>query len=190
MKNTAFVCLSLLIFACSAPDSKQIGNKLYFDFPMVVAKQKKILEETNPLVIKKTYINQAFSIDTITVADWQKEFAVFENIDLNKSSYRNKIITKPMYRDTGFINFYYRKKEERIAFKRLISYTTKSNKIKQIWVEIDENTLIYNTRKRIIFDFDTVSNTLKSYQFSGAKGFILMPKDSFFIESTVLEKIK
>lgn len=177
-----------MIFSCSESGNNKNIGKLYFDFPFVVQKQKAVLEKNNPKIIKKTYINQLMSTDTISIVDWQKEFEVFENLDLNKSSFRDKIVSKPMYRDSGFINYYFRKKDAKISFKRLTSYTTKSNKIKRIWAETEEKTLIYSTKKRIIFKFDTLKNELQSYQFSGSKGFILMPKDSFFVESTILDE--
>lgn len=186
LKNIHFIIFIALIASCSEQKQKQKSGKLYFDFPAVVQKQKTILEIKNPKIIKKSYINKSISIDTISISDWKKEFAVFQNIDLNKTSFRDKIISKPIYQDTGFINYYFKKKEAKIDFKRLLSYTTKSNKIKYISIDLDEKTLIYNSRKKVIFKFDTLKNELKSYQFSGAKGFLFMPKDSFYIESMIL----
>lgn len=186
LKNAHFILFIALIASCSEQEQKQKSGKLYFDFPAIVQKQKTILEKNNLKIIKKTYINKSISIDTLSITDWKKEFAIFENIDLNKTSFRDKIISKPIYQDTGFINYYFKKKEAKIDFKHLISYTTKSNKIKHILIDLDEKTLIYNSRKKVVFKFDTTKNELKSYQFSGAKGFLFMPKDSFYVESTIL----
>lgn len=68
----------------------------------------------------------------------------------------------------------------------LRSYTTKSNKLKKIYIQIVDNTFVYNANKKIVFNFDTLKNTLSNYQFSGSKGFVILSKDSFYIESIIL----
>lgn len=99
-----------MLISCSERNKNSTNKKLYFDFPFVVQKQKAILQKSNPRIIKKTYINHLYATDTIANTDWQKEFAVFENIDLNKPTYFDKIIFKPIYTDTGFVNYFFKKK--------------------------------------------------------------------------------
>lgn len=77
----------LLIFSCSGKENKQDKILHYYDLKGYLEKEIVRLSENNPEVDKTWIFNDEKEDKRTKDIDWDKEFKVFKDFDINKSSF-------------------------------------------------------------------------------------------------------
>jgi hypothetical protein len=115
LRSLSFIgALSLLLLtgACQEPAPKPApARALYFDVPGFIQSQTTLLEQENPGALKSVVENQqSRESKTLHNLQWQKELAVFADLDLNKPAFRNAFAITRQTDAAGLVTETYRKK--------------------------------------------------------------------------------
>ena len=83
--------LLLALSACSNPDNMPhaVQARSYFSLVDYFGKEATRLQQRNPEIIKTVAKNGEEERKKIKIADWEKEFALFIDADINKPAWRN-----------------------------------------------------------------------------------------------------
>lgn len=83
-----YLYISLLVFLSSCGVAEEKSKTLqYFDLDSFFEQVISELELNNPSLEKKWIFNQESEVKTVNDIDWKKEFKVFKDFDINKSSF-------------------------------------------------------------------------------------------------------
>jgi hypothetical protein len=113
--------------ACREPVDTQPapGRALYFDVPAYIGRQAALLARENPGAQKSVQENrQDRESKTLHHLNWQKELAIFAELDLNKPALRNAYTVSRQAAANGLVTETYRKKPGTEGDITFLSVTT------------------------------------------------------------------
>ncbi len=171
---------TLLLTACTQ-DEKTSKKLLYFDLLSVINKQIGLLNQEKPMFIKSYAIGVQKEIVQTTEIDWSKELALFQEVDINKQSYKNSYMVTQS--DNGEL-IYSLKKEEELPVKWL---KIKSN---AKGIELEANVLVdnylYTSGKEISLKIE--GNKLQNYAIKGWQKLFIGNKKMYEIQGKLVQK--
>ncbi|QPH39615.1 hypothetical protein [Pedobacter endophyticus] len=92
-KNLYVLLFASILFSCTEKKTEANNKLLYFDLQGYFKKESLRMKKANPSVFKTVSINGATESKKIKIADWEREFAVFINADINKASWKGSFQT-------------------------------------------------------------------------------------------------
>lgn len=95
MKKKLSSVLVLLFFCgCTPSVKKQQDNLTYFDLKGYFQKEAQRLKNNNPVLTKTVTVNGAAEKKRIRITDWEKEFAIFLDADINRTAWAGLFSTE------------------------------------------------------------------------------------------------
>lgn len=172
-KQLIFLIFTLTFVACNQrEESKANTDLLYFDVKGYFNREAIRLNKINPLIRKEVSINNSIERKTAKVGDWEKEFSIFTNADINKTSWKGsfKIQKSPQFES-------YISNNKRIPVKKVFVFKT-NNELKKIEVIIYNKNILYTSGDTLIYYPDSLYQIKKHQKIKllKAKSYIITGK--------------
>jgi hypothetical protein len=132
MRLSFFFLFIVLFISCNSKEREKSKVKTYFDLEGYFKKEALRLSKKNRPILKTVWINGKSEQKTITIKNWEKEFGVFIDADINKASWRGsfKKLTKEKNKERVEGGSYI------LSSNELTTYTSNSNKIPVKKIEV------------------------------------------------------
>jgi len=149
-KLIGFVFAFGLISCNQEKESKVNTELLYFDIKGYFQKESIRLKKTNPVILKEVDIDGAKETKSLNIKDWEKEFSIFANADINKASWKGSFKIQKLH--DGLI---YTSSSKKIPVKsfRIDSF---ENKVKKIEIIISNKNILYTSGDTLLYYPDSL----------------------------------
>lgn len=87
MKKLLFCGLALALASCTPKEQETKHAKSYFDLEGYFKKEAARLQKANPAISKTVMVGGQSETRKITIANWEKEFDLFIQADINKAAW-------------------------------------------------------------------------------------------------------
>lgn len=168
-KLILFVCAFGLLGCNQREESKANTDLLYFDVKGYFVKEAIRLSKLNPQITKQVTVNGTTETNLIHIEDWQKEFSIFVNADINKASWKGSFKTD---NTTDFEH--YTSSSKKIPVKGVLINKV-SGKIKKIEIIIANKNILYTSGDTLTYYPDSL------YQISKHQKIKLLSSKSYQI---------
>jgi len=151
--------LSLAIFVSACQSSPQnAGKQVYWDFPSFFLQQADALQVEKPRWEKSVWVEQQREVKEVKNVDWEKELALFLEIDLNKTAYLGQVSV-----NTTDSLTHYQVTEPELPIREVkIRWATPQQTPARIDMHWHSENKLYQTDKKLIAFFK--EGKLDSYQ--------------------------
>ncbi len=140
--------------------------KKYFDLDSLIQSQMEQLESLNPMVNKSITIDGKGEEKMLKNVDWNNEFSVFLNSDINKPKLLDQYKIEKSTNDNEIISSYEFLKKGATGIQKMKITKDKNTKyIQKVMVESLERNAIFSSHKNIDLIFK--DNRLTSYSMTG-----------------------
>jgi len=157
-KNLILSVFAFGLFGCNQREaSKANKDLLYFDLKGYFVGEAIRLNKINPQVKKQVIVNGTSETSVIHITDWQKEFAIFMNADINKASWKGSFKA-----DNNLAFEHYTSANKKIPVKNLLVSKT-DGKVKKIEIIIANKNILYLSGDTLIYYPDSLYQ-IKKYQ--------------------------
>ena len=151
IKKSYILVFALALLSCNQRKAAEANTDfLYFDLKGYFAKEISRLQKLNPTINKTVSINGETENKVTTIADWQKELAIFVNADINKTSWKGSF---KIGRENG-ADIYF-SDSKKIPVKKVLVEKTDS-KINKIEVIIDNKNILYQSEDTLTYYPDSL----------------------------------
>ena len=172
-KNLLFIALTLPFFGlggCAAPETRlQAEPQVYFDVPGFINAQIAILEK-EPVALQKTvgFGQEKPETGTITQVDWNKELALFREIDLNKKALKGLYTETRTQLPAGEKLRYTRQPDADVPFAFVEISRNQNQQVTALRAVYEqENGLFFNREERFLTT--SPNGQLQAYQIDGVQ---------------------
>ena len=151
-KELIILSLSSFFMACNSavPTEKPVTAVSYFDLKGYMAKEAGRLNAAMPLISKTVLVDTAAESTSIKIADWNKEFSVFSDADINKSAWKGLfVVTRTEYEDS------YKSDNDKVPVKSLVIHH-KNGKVKSIKILISNTNSLYSSNDTLSYYPDSL----------------------------------
>jgi len=150
-KKIILFVFALGCFGCNQrEESKANTNLLYFDINGYFKREATRLKKTNPEIVKEVSVNGAAEQRKLRITDWEKEFAIFSNADINKASWKGSFKVQK----TGDTESY-TTNNKRIPVKKVLVDKDDSN-VKRLEIIITSNNILYSSGDTLLYYPDSI----------------------------------
>lgn len=171
-KKLILFVFALAFLSCNRKQEQQANTSLlYFDIKGYFEKEASRLKKTNPTIIKQVSIGGTSETKTIKINDWNNEFSIFEDADINKASWRGSFKLKKTSQSE-----LYTSSNKKIKVKSVL-IRKEQNAIKKIEIIISIKNILYTSADTLSYYPDSLYEIkkqqkikllkLKQYQVSG-----------------------
>ncbi len=187
-----FIALAIsLILLISCKQNEQTSNK-YIDINGIIDEQLSFLSQHKVLIMKKASMDSlkdqtTFQPDSLTLSN---ELEIFRSIDVvNKPIYSDIYVETQGIKDTHSnltVRVLTAKKEAPIRELK-IYYQDEPDKLRKIEAVINEQNLLYFTRRKLILQFDVFQDRwlISNYSIAGVQKMVLQDSVRFAISATI-----
>jgi hypothetical protein len=134
---------SLIYLAGCKPAIKQNGSIRYFDLKKYFTDEALRLDKQHKAILKTVNYNNQPEKKTILIKNWQREFALFIESDINKPSWRDS------YKGvTNADSIVYTAIDTNLRTRR-ISISLKANKVTEVHILNFTKNLLYQTKENL-----------------------------------------
>lgn len=157
MKKHLFLLSSLaFLAACNPSASNHHAEDKYFDIQNYFQQEALRLNKARPLIEKTVVVNRSEEKKKVNIADWNKEFSVFSDADINKSAWKGAFkVTKTKIEEL------YENTEEKIPVKQVLIYRT-GDKITGIKILQNTSNYLYNSIDTLVYYPDSLYRISKT----------------------------
>ncbi len=179
-----YLAVMILFIGCQS-DNAEIKDKehKYFDLEGLVKNQIALLDQNKPTIRKIAVIDGEEESIESNALNWEKEFVMFMESDINKSKLLMQYDTEQFTSDAGDEIIKYTNVDETgtgVVSMEIVK-KGKNDKIKVVTIEKCEYNTLYASKLQLEMQFNNdQSNLLSSYSVKGFEKIIL--KDSLKIE--------
>lgn len=157
LKNlTGFIFVLGMLLACGTSE-KSIQKNTYFAWSAFLKQQINGYANSNQKVHKTVVLDGKKEVKIVSNLDWEKEFALYLEADLNKPAYEKSYdnLSEP-----GFY-WYSLKKDENLPVKKMIIHLDAVERPAKVEIEISQKNFLFETRKKLFMNFQRAhSNVL------------------------------
>jgi len=172
-KKLYLLVFALACFSCNKQEKPNANNNLlYFDLKGYFEKEIDRLQEVSPSINKTVSINGAKEQKTLTITDWQKELAIFQNADINKNSWRGSFkITKQGEQSI------YSSDNRKIPIKKIL-VEQQGSKVSKISIIVNNNNILYRSQDTLTYIPDSLYEIKKQQKirFLAQKNYLIIGK--------------
>ncbi|WP_231491544.1 hypothetical protein [Pedobacter sp. Leaf170] len=150
-KKLIFFVFALGLLSCN--QEKQIKantDLLYFDIKGYFKKESLRLQQLNPNILKEVNINGSAETKKLTIKDWEKEFSIFANADINKASWRGSFKVQKNDEEVTYTS-----SNKRIPIKKVaVKYF--GDEVKKVEIIISNKNILYTSGDSLIYYPDSL----------------------------------
>lgn len=190
MKNFLVPVFSLLL-SISCQHNEKTSDK-YIDINGIIDAQLRLLSQNKIFITKIANMDNqrdetTFRPDSLTLAN---ELEMFRSIDvMNKPIYADTYIETQGIKDTHSnlkVRVLTATKEEPVKELK-VYYQDEPDKLRKIEAVINEQNILYFTRRKLTLQFDLINNKwfISNYSISGVQKMVLQDSVRFSISSTI-----
>nr|WP_199082876.1 hypothetical protein [Pedobacter sp. ASV19] len=157
MKKHLFLLSSLgFLAACNPSASNPHAEDKYFDIQNYFQQEALRLNKAKPLVEKIVVVNGAEEKKKVSIADWNREFSVFSDADINKSAWKGAFkVTKSKIEEL-YVNT-----EDKIPVKQVLVYRA-GDKVTGIKILQNTANYLYNSVDTLVYYPDSLYQISKT----------------------------
>jgi len=171
-----FLGLLLATTACERPTPPTAAEaEASYNLTAYLQRQKQLLQAEKPMVLKSV-ATEGQPVETIETSaiDWQDELAVFEETDLNRPALQEYYSKKEQVLEDGRIVVEYNRAEDA---EPLVHYLrlelTPERKLRQLNALIQDQNVLFYTRRNVQLTADSASGNISGYRISGVQKLVL-----------------
>jgi hypothetical protein len=180
-----------IIILSSCSDLKPVEVEYYFDLNTLINNQIKMLTEDKAILEKRAIVNSDSAVTTFKPdsLEWSNELQIFLDADINKPALKGQyVVTDQKDPKSNLKIRSYTTNSKKLAVDWLkVYYLDDISKIKKIEIGITEENSIFNSKKELKMEFDTVKDSfnLMLYSIEGFQKMILKDEVHFSIQGNV-----
>jgi hypothetical protein len=180
-KLASFVFVLGLLLSCSSSE-ESLQKNTYFGWSTFLKQQINGLANTNQRVHKTAVLDGKKEVKLVSNLDWEKEFALYLEADLNKPAYEKSYdnLSEP-----GFY-WYSLKKDENLPVKKMIVHLDAEERPSKVEIEIAQKNFLFETRKKLFMNFS--EGRIQTYYIEGMQQFFLAEPTSYKILGVLIAK--
>ncbi|WP_293785115.1 hypothetical protein [uncultured Pedobacter sp.] len=176
IKKLFIPVLALALLSCNQRKEAEANTSLvYFNIKGYFEKEISRLQKLNPTVNKTVSVNGTIESKSAKIADWTKEFAIFVNADINKTSWKGSFKTTEK---NGVA--IYTSDHDKIPVKK-VSITWRGREVGKIEIVIDNKNIVYRSQDTLTYFPDSLYSYKKQQK-------IRLLKDKKYAVIGILEK--
>ena len=150
MRKSIFACILLALTSCTLKEQEKANTKTYFDLPNYFKQEANRLAKARPMINKTIEVNGKSETREVKIDNWEKEFDLFVQADINKASWRGSFT--PTVANNLQV---YTSQSNKIPVKRLeVSYT--GNKVASIKVFVTNTNDLYTSNDSLSYYPDSL----------------------------------
>lgn len=165
-------CFAAFISACENP-GENVSKQTYFSIENYFKKESLKLNKRHPLVKKTVVQNESKQRQTIRIKDWQKEFGLFIQSDINKPAWRGSYT---VVSNKDFI--IYTAKLPELNTKKIIIRKS-GDKIGYVVIANSVSNFLYSSKERLTYYPDSLYRIEKKQQIK------IIGQNRYFIEGKI-----
>ncbi|HLT41524.1 MAG TPA: hypothetical protein VKZ95_02380 [Sphingobacteriaceae bacterium] len=155
------------LFSCVESEPKVADKELFFSLKNYFEKEAQRLNKIQPTVLKQVNRNSTTETKEIEIQDWEREFGLFIESDINRLSWKNSYL-ETTRQDTVF----YKSNDPTLRTQEI--YIVKDNdKIKGISINNIVDNYLYKSNERLVYYPDSLYqiNKLQKVRVLGANDY-------------------
>ncbi|MDN3588004.1 hypothetical protein QWY86_15080 [Pedobacter aquatilis] len=158
IKKLFFFVFAFGLISCNQEkESKANTDLLYFDIKGYFQKEALRLNKSKPKILKVVTINGLSENKNLNIKDWEKEFSIFANADINKASWKGSFKTQK-----AVDKIIYTSSNKKIPVKKVqIDFLNKS--VAKIKIIISNKNILYTSGDTLLYYPDSLY-LVKKYQ--------------------------
>ncbi|PTS92931.1 hypothetical protein DBR11_26090 [Pedobacter sp. HMWF019] len=157
MKKHLFLLSSIGFFAaCNPSGPNPHAEDKYFDIQNYFQQEALRLNKAKPLVEKTVMVNGAEEKKKVSIADWNREFSVFSDADINKSAWKGAFKVTKTKNEELYVNT-----EDKIPVKQVLIYRA-GNQITGIKILQNTANYLYNSVDTLVYYPDSLYQISKT----------------------------
>lgn len=150
MKKTIFACFLLALASCTLKEQEKVNTKTYFDLAGYFKQEASRLAKTQLTINKMVVVNGKSETRAVKIQNWEKEFDLFVQADINKASWRGSFT--PTVTDNLHV---FTSQSQKIPVKKVeISY--QGNKVSGIKVFVTNANDLYTSNDSLSYYPDSL----------------------------------
>lgn len=182
LKNlTGFIFLFGMLLGCGSSE-KTIQKNTYFAWSVFLKQQINDYTKSNQRVHKTVVLDGKKEVKMVSNLDWEKEFALYLEADLNKTAYEKSYdnLSEP-----GFY-WYSLKKDENLPVKKMVIHLDAEDRPSKVEIEISQKNFLFETQKKLFMNFS--GGHIQTYYIEGMQQFFLAEPTSYKILGVLIAK--
>lgn len=184
----ALMASLILLQACEEPKAAKPVVKKFFDLEGFLDSQASYLNQMPVKVRKKVVINGEPESQQLQRLDWEKEFAFFNEADINKPAWRNSFTSDSIIDSkTGIKTVIHKATEEDVNVDWLkLNYVMPENRLQSIEAKVGGSNMLYASGRLMRINcFQDANDSLriKSYDLKGYQKLILQDSVTFVVNA-------
>jgi len=170
-----------MLLACGSSE-KSIQKNTYFAWSAFLKQEINGYAKSNQRVHKTVILDGEKEVKMVSNLDWEKEFALYLDADLNKPAYEKSYdnLSEP-----GFY-WYSLKKDENLPVKKMIVHLDGEELPTKVEIEITQKNFLFETRKKLFMNFS--EGHIQTYYIEGMQQFLLAKPTSYKILGVLIAK--
>ncbi|MHA8050420.1 hypothetical protein V7S79_04850 [Aquirufa sp. ROCK-SH2] len=179
-------CLAFLVFvctlgqiSCSAPESNG-NNNTYYHWEKFLNSAIKELEAHPKMVQKTIFLQDKKEEKVFKTMDWQKEWAVFMEADLNKPAY---LLSYDNLSEDGLI-WYSAKIGEKVPVKTFKMHLDAVGKPLQVEIIMSQSNFLFETSKKL--NMNIIDGRVETYSIDGYQKIRFLPATTYKLMGVLL----
>jgi hypothetical protein len=182
LKNLmAFIFVFGMLLGCGSAE-KPMQNNTYFAWSAFLKHQMNGYAKSNQRVHKTVVLDGKKEVKIVSNLDWEKEFALYLEADLNKLAYEKSYdnLSEP-----GFY-WYSLKKDENLPVKKMIIHLDAEERPTKVEIEMAQKNFLFETRKKLFMSFS--DGKIQTYYIEGMQQFFLAQPTNYKILGVLIAK--
>lgn len=185
MRSVYPFCIVLILFASGCADSnQQTQPNVYYDVLSFVKRQITDLSAQKPVVHKTTVVNEKKSEEKTQVVNWNREFELFAQADINKPALRNSYqISRP---DSLTYQYTLKSSDEKLAVQSLtVRLDSVTHQPRLIEATLLTHNPLYSSERHLVMESgltDTKQWQVRHYKLSGYQKLPYFDRNDFMVE--------
>ncbi len=156
MKKLLFCGLVLALASCTLKEQENKNAKSYFDLEGYFKKEAARLQKANPAINKTVMVGGKSETHQINIANWEKEFDLFIQADINKAAWRGAFNANGT---NG--NRIYTSQSAKVPVKKL-EVSFKHNKVSAIRIFVSNTNDLYTSSDSLSYYPDSLYQIKKT----------------------------
>lgn len=177
------ILISLGLFSCVDETTKALEKQPYFDLKGFIS--EKIQEVDSVEVTKVSQVQDEVKQTNVvySIKDWEEEFGIFTEADINKSSLLQSYETKSS--DSSLTHELFPKAKAKVKYLR-ITYSDEA--VSSVSIKVAEENLFYTSITLAELYLNNASNRIDHYSIETTQKIWFLEKNDMKIKGTIASK--